>query len=374
MRLLLLVTFLLLVSACASVPRDFRLDQVEQNLVWPVAPEPPRYRFEGFIYGEKNFKVREVKTFQPKKVLSWLVGLTFGEDEQTGFSRPQTGAVDSSTGRMYVTDSGVQGILVFDQRLGSFELWSGLGQYDNFRTPVGIAVGIDSSVYVADADLGRVFKLDQSGRQLAIFGEGVLKRPTGLCVNPRTQRVYVADSSLHQVLVFDESGVLQQRLGRKGEADGDFNAPTHLACSADKIYISDTLNARVQVFSSDGEWKLSFGRRGMYVGDLPRPKGIAVDDSGRIYIVESYYDYLLVYDDLGRPLLPIGGTGSEPGKFDLPSGVWTDDTGRVFVADMLNHRVAVFRYIGQDSIARPPLSSTTQHNAVSGNENHNKAN
>ena len=92
----------------------------------------------------------------------------------------------------------------------------------------------------------------------------------------------------------------------------------------------------------------TIGKRGLYVGDFTRPKGVAVDRFGHLYVVESFYDHLLVFDEQGRFLMPIGGTGKRPGEVYLPAGVWTDDRDRVYVADMFNGRVAMFQYLGGD--------------------------
>jgi DNA-binding beta-propeller fold protein YncE len=84
------------------------------------------------------------------------------------------------------------------------------------------------------------------------------------------------------------------------------------------------------------------------VGNLTRPKGIAVDSSDNLYVVESYFDHLLVFGESGRFLLPIGGHGSAAGQFFLPAGAWSDARGRIFVADMFNGRVSIFLRLGED--------------------------
>jgi DNA-binding beta-propeller fold protein YncE len=89
-----------------------------------------------------------------------------------------------------------------------------------------------------------------------------------------------------------------------------------------------------------------FGAPGLYVGNLVRPKGVAVDNEGHVYVIESYFDHLLVFSRSGEYLLPIGGTGQETGRFFLPAGVWVDARNRVFVADMFNGRVMVFQFLG----------------------------
>jgi DNA-binding beta-propeller fold protein YncE len=110
--------------------------------------------------------------------------------------------------------------------------------------------------------------------------------------------------------------------------------------------VTDALNARVQGFREGSETTVKFGERGLYVGNLVRPKGVALDDEGNVYVVESMYDTLLVFDPQGRLLLSIGGTGKDIGKFYLPAGVWTDGHNRVFVADMFNGRVVIFQFLG----------------------------
>jgi DNA-binding beta-propeller fold protein YncE len=110
--------------------------------------------------------------------------------------------------------------------------------------------------------------------------------------------------------------------------------------------VTDGLNARVQALDDQGQAIGSIGQRGLYVGNLVRPKGVAADDEGNVYIVESMHDNLLVFDAQSRLLLALGGTGQDIGRFYLPSGVWIDARNRVFVADMFNGRVVVFQFLG----------------------------
>jgi DNA-binding beta-propeller fold protein YncE len=107
------------------------------------------------------------------------------------------------------------------------------------------------------------------------------------------------------------------------------------------------MNSRIQVLTSSGEAVRSFGRRGLFVGNLPRPKGVAVDQNGLIYVVESYYDYLLIFNNKGELMLPIGGSGSGVGQFYLPSAVWVGNQQRIYVSDMFNGRIAVFEFLGE---------------------------
>jgi DNA-binding beta-propeller fold protein YncE len=210
-----------------------------------------------------------------------------------------------------------------------------------------VALGRNGEVLVADAELGYVVRMDRNGTGLGTLGEGLFKRPTGLARDAERGHIYVADTHAHDVKVLDDDGNLLRVLGHRGEGDGEFNFPTHLCFAQGELYVTDTMNNRVQVFSAEGEViSRKFGQRGLYVGQMVRPKGVAVDEEGNVYVVESYYDHLLVYDRSGQFLLGIGGTGAATGKFYLPAGVWVDSRNRVFVADMFNGRVAVFQFLG----------------------------
>ena len=178
-----------------------------------------------------------------------------------------------------------------------------------------------------------------------------LRRPQSGVVDARG-RIYVSDTHAHDIKVFDAQGNLLSVIGRRGAGAGEFNYPTYLAFADGALYVTDTMNSRVQVISTDtGEVELRFGALGLYVGNLVRPKGVAVDRAGNIYVVESYYDHLLVFNRDGKFLMGIGGAGRDTGKFYLPAGVWVDGQDRVFVADTMNGRVVLFQYLGGDADA-----------------------
>ncbi|MEO5331428.1 MAG: SMP-30/gluconolactonase/LRE family protein [Magnetococcus sp. YQC-5] len=329
----------------------------EQLPVWPPPPEIARYEYAGQLLGVENFVISEAdkKKFQDEEAtqqaLMWLVGLEPGHamevrrDSTHGLQRPQTGMVDKA-GRIYVTDMGQQAVVVFDGAAGKLLLWKKASDKNSFSAPTGIALGAGQQVLVADAELGRVFRLDMAGNPVGEFGEGVLQRPTGLARDAALGRIYVADTRANDIKVFDDAGQLLKTIGHAGQMPGEFNAPTHLAFVKNRLYVTDTLNARIQVFDPGGEFLSTFGQRGVVVGNMVRPKGVAADENGNVYVVESLHDHLLVFDANGQFLLPIGGTGKEIGRFYLPSGVWTDGANRMFVADMFNGRVMIFRFLG----------------------------
>lgn len=357
--MLRLASFLMLaglLGACASTAGKARFSltlnasQAEKGMVWPAEStgQVPRYFYLGALVGEPNFVKPEPVPGSVRSFLSALAGFVFGEEPPLVLDRPQSGCVDES-GRIYVSDIGRAGIFVFDEQLGQLAYWDRAEEFTSFRTPVGIAVGPEGQIFVTDADLGFVARLDRQGRPMKPIGKGQLSRPTGLVYEAISQRLYVTDTPAHQVKVFDLEGRLLSTIGTFGEGLAELNYPTHLAVRDGLLYVSDTLNARIQVFSvQDGRHVRQIGKRGLFIGDLVRPKGVATDSEHNIYVVESNHDYLLIYNRLGAFLMAIGGVGSGVGNFYLPAGVWLDERNRIFVADMLNSRVAVYQFLGGD--------------------------
>jgi DNA-binding beta-propeller fold protein YncE len=346
----ILLGLTLLLTGCADNHLVMNLADTGQGVaptVWPAPPEQARYRYVGELTGEDNFRPDNwANQGTASKLLDWVVGLTSFNSEPVVLQRPQSGTVDAE-GRIFVTDIGRGAVYVFDKPAGKLEVWNMANGSAQFSAPIGIALGARDEVLVADAELHSVFRLDKKkGTPLGEFGHDVLKRPTGLARDAERGRVYVADTYAHDIKVFDDDGKLLKVIGQRGEGDGEFNFPTHLAFAGGKLYVTDTLNSRIQVFDAEGNMMEKFGKLGLYVGDLVRPKGVAVDSASNIYVVESLYDNLLIFDSLGRTLMGLGGNGKGVGEFYLPSGVWTDSHDQIYIADMYNGRITVLQFLG----------------------------
>lgn len=352
-RLALALLFAALMGGCAAGDRVLRLDPDPKGsgrgIFWPPPPEVPRYRYAGQLTGEDNYAdASQEGRSRMRRVLEWVAGLDGSAQAPEGLLRPQAGTTDAA-GRILVTDSSRQAVVVFDPA-GGLDVWEQASGLVRFASPVGIAAAPDGQVFVADAQLGYVVRLSREGKPVAVIGQGALQRPTGIAYDAAGGKLYVVDTHAHDIKVFAADGAPLPTIGRRGEGDGEFNYPTHVALVRGELYVTDTMNSRVQVLAADsGAYRRSIGARGLYVGNLVRPKGVTVDSEGNVYVVESYYDRLLVYDRAGRFLLAIGGLGKDIGQFYLPAGLWTDGFNRVFVADMFNGRVVVLQFLGGDN-------------------------
>lgn len=337
-------------AGCAGEPArlHFGMDDAPEGkrVLFPPQPEVPRYAYAGQLTGEANFRRENAET--GKNLLRWIVGLVAGDAPPAVLQRPQGGAV--AGGRIYVSDVSRSAVFVFDQAAGELLVWEQADGLKRFATPIGVTPGPEGQLFVADADLGLVARLDAKGNPLSAFGKGLLKRPTGVAYDADRAQLYISDTYSHDIKVLDAEGRLERVIGARGDGAGQFNFPTHLALWRDELYVADTMNARIVVLDSQtGAVLREIGSRGLNVGNLVRPKGVALDSEGNVYVVESYYDHLLVFSHKGQFLLPIGGVGKDTGKFYLPAGVWVDSNNRVFVADMFNGRVMAFQFLGGEA-------------------------
>ena len=99
----------------------------------------------------------------------------------------------------------------------------------------------------------------------------------------------------------------------------------------------------------DAEFLHAFGESGDQPGDFSRPKGIATDSHGHVYVIDALMHMLQIFDGQGELLLAVGGQGQGDGQFWLPNGIFITPDNMIFVADSYNKRVQVFRYVGPES-------------------------
>jgi DNA-binding beta-propeller fold protein YncE len=104
------------------------------------------------------------------------------------------------------------------------------------------------------------------------------------------------------------------------------------------------------VFDSEGKFLTKWGTQGWDDGQFNSPTGIAVDNSGQVYVADRSNHRIQVFDQDGNFLTKWGAPGVGDMEFLYPSGVSISNSGEVYVADSLNHRIKVYRRIGGGSV------------------------
>lgn len=332
----------LLLSGCpatAPVKEVKEEPQAAGVFVWPAPPEQARVRYVGSL--SETSEVEEKKT----SFKDVLVGEETADQAKT-LIKPKDVHVDA-TGRVFVSDSPPDVLIVFDEANDKVEFW-GQDGFGNLNQPMGITSDSSGNIYVADAGDARVVIFDTNGQyKNAIGGKEHLKNPVGVAVDEVNERIYVSDSWLHKILIFSFEGDLVSEIGERGSEEGQFNYPTFLEISRDgKLYVADSMNFRIQVFSMDGKFERSYGKVGKNVGDFNRLKGITINDEGHLFAIDGSFNNFQIFNDQFELLLWVGeGKGSIPGYFNLPVGIDIDHRNRIYVADSINRRIQIFEYL-----------------------------
>jgi ABC-type Fe3+ transport system permease subunit/DNA-binding beta-propeller fold protein YncE len=235
--------------------------------------------------------------------------------------------------------------------------------------PVGITVGPDGLVYVADTHQNRVLVLrpqsDGTATLQAEFGAygegpGQFIYPTDVAIVPTedgvgVDRIYVAEyGGNDRISVFDSSYSYLFSFGQPGAGEGvEFHRPQSIAYdpSSDELIVIDATNHRVGRFNLDGTllaWLGAGGaQRDAALGAFDYPWGMEILPGGRALIVEFGNNRVQLVDlTTGGGLGAWGIAGRDVGELASPWAVAV--IGRTaYVADSLNHRVQSFRLPGR---------------------------
>lgn len=111
-----------------------------------------------------------------------------------------------------------------------------------------------------------------------------------------------------------------------------------------RLYVVECANPRIQIIGLDDEVTNVWGSYGNGPGQFRCLRGVAVDGHGRVYVSDSSRQKVIVLAD-GKTVREWGEYGSAPGQFNQPAGLAVDDE-RVYVADFSNHRISVFSLTG----------------------------
>lgn len=332
----------LALAGCATAPPQEV--KAPRELVFPAAPEEPRFVFERSI--------RSSADILPDQKASELRRLVTGE-ETRGEPLAKPYAVAVAQGRIYISDTVSRFVRLFDvpqgkqHRIGDDE---GPGQ---LIKPIGLDIDGAGNLYVADigAKAIVVYGPDRSFLR-RIGGEKWFSRLSSVTVDPQGRRVYAVDlggvsSEQHRVRVFDAvSGEHLQDIGRRGNGPGEFNLPRDLAIGLDgRLYVVDGGNFRVVVFDKEGNYLKSFGSVGKQYGQFARPKEVAIDRDGNVYVVDAAFGNFQIFTPEGELLLFVGDRSERdgPAKYMLPSGIAVDEDGRVYVVDQWYRKLDVYR-------------------------------
>ncbi|MCK4340663.1 MAG: 6-bladed beta-propeller [Phycisphaerae bacterium] len=343
-RPVIIVVLLLIAAGCQSPPRPI-FPAVSPPIVWPPPPDRPRIRYVGELRGEASLGVK------PRGWQAFREIVT-GPRPLVEFSHPSAVAVAGE--RVFVADTGLGVVHLLDLAQRRYKCIQG-SPSDPLLVPIDVIIMPDETVAVVDRGRSAIDLLDRDGQWRSTLRADGLEAPTGAAWDARQGQFWVVDAAAHACFAWRQGEVVR-RLGQRGSGPGQFNFPSAVTWHPlAGLVVADAMNFRVQVIDDAGregeaptEPRVIFGRKGDAAGDFARPRSVAVDSDGHIYVLDNQFENVQIFNGEGRLLMAFGRGGQGPGEFSLPSGITIDQQDRIWIADSYNRRVQVFQYLPED--------------------------
>ena len=286
-----------------------------------------------------------------RRVAESIVSVSYGANPI--LDRPEQVTTDSRR-RVVLTDAGSCTVHVLSRKANeSFQIVGGPGR--RFGCPRSVAIDSADNIYVSDSARGQILVYDSTGefvRDLGNYGdEALFARPAGIAIDRAAGHLYVADPPRHTVYILDLTGHMVGRIpSRQADATaiagsaqpGKFRYPQSVLVQDGMVVVLDS--RRIQSFDVGGKFLSAFEISNNIDWRGAPLRGLFMDASGHIYLSDSQDDIVREYDRSGHQVGTFGRPGLEAGEFNVPKGMWVDGSGRLYIVD--RHRVQVFRIVG----------------------------
>jgi len=184
-----------------------------------------------------------------------------------------------------------------------------------------------------------VKKFSLQGDYLSRFGsngngDGQFSLPEGLCFNSKGL-LYVVDRCNYRVQVFRENMFLF-KFGSKGHNPGNFEDPCYIAVdSSDQVYVTDNsdYDGGINVFSEDGHFIKKI--------NCNKPFTICIAPDDYIITNDDDGDCLTVLSPTHQLSATFGRRGNKIGHFDCICGIAINNSGTIFVTEGDNIRLQI---------------------------------
>lgn len=303
-RVIVASLFLVALTGCASSRKKI-------TQVWPAAPSPPRVQFLR--------KITDSVDVVGKKSVS-LIDLGKEENKVVPLVKPYGIAVGK--GKLYICDTVQAQVVIYNLKEKTASVLSGNKGAGQLKKPINVAVDAGGFVYVADSARKQVLKYAPDGSFVKGVGEENMK-PVAVAADELY--LYVLDNAKALVHLYDlQSLALVRSFGQEGEEKGRLFNPLGLGLDGKGgVYVSN-LDGRLVHFDRDGHGLRMFGKLGTGLAEYNRPRALAFDKVGVMYVVDAASQNVRLMNDAFQLLMSFGEPGT-PGSLNVPAGIAVSD-------------------------------------------------
>lgn len=237
------------------------------------------------------------------------------------------------------------------------------------RNPQGMAL-MGNVLMVCDQGLPDLVAIDlATGRSLP-FTDPDHRPRCPVAVATDAACVYVADTTMRCVLVYDRRGRLLEELAPTPDPNRTFR-PACVLVRENILYAGNIADRRVERFDLNARQWLPPLLPPAGMKKLVAPVGLDMLDDGTLLIVDAVQGHVLRFTRDGQWLAPIGRPGRRDGELVRPKQVAHTPSGLILVADAGRQSVLVFDAQGRhlmelhetngDQPAQAPAARTGWH-------------
>jgi DNA-binding beta-propeller fold protein YncE len=254
-----------------------------------------------------------------------VVQIVYGPSPLDRFQRPLGMTVDRARGLLVVADTGNHRLVVVDAKGRSRGGIPCVASASEGRScePRAVACDAGGRLYAVGTLTRGIEIISPTGARLARLDPLPPQHTTdaiqGVAVAP-SGRIWVTIAGTHSAIVALRSdGTTDLRIERAGSAA--LGSLGGIAVNADETLIaavSTDAERPISVFRTDGTYVASFGKRGEGEGTFSRPTHLAWGVGNTLWVVDTLRGSISVFDAKGDYRGRIGGFGRGPGQFSYP--------------------------------------------------------
>ena len=204
------------------------------------------------------------------------------------------------------------------------------GMINDIKSPRGIVAKPGGGLFVTEYNGHQVVELDNVGRKVKTYGNGVLRNPTSIAADT-AGHLYVVDSAREKscIIKMSPDGEVVSVVGREGGAKAEFKNPRGVALSRqNELYVCDRDNHRIQVFDSNLQFLrcLNLDPSDPLLKKAVKPNDVAFDTTGKMYVVDCANNCVLLFTSAHCYLGSFGTKGEGVGKLCTPECVHVNNS------------------------------------------------